>query len=183
MDATLHRYPPRALIGDYIRAAVGLAVGIGILSVTPPTWPILTIFGGITVLFLVFGYRTVQRHLTEVTLNETGVGSRSFFRKSIDWDRLNRIKLRFYGTRRQASGSGSGGFMELKLWDDGTTMAFDSALEGFEYLAWRATKAARDNGVSLDPASAGNLLQLGIDADSDQPPPGIQPGSPMEERF
>ena len=179
MNATVHRYPPRALIGDYIRVAVGLLVGVGILSVTPMTWPILVIFGGLTVLFLVFGYRTVQRHLTEVTLDETGIGSSSFFRKSIDWDQLSRMRLRFYGTRRQTTGSGSGGFMELKLWDRSTTMTFDSALDGFEYLAWRATKAARDNGVSLDPASAGNLLQLGIDADSDQPPPG----SPLEERF
>jgi len=184
MEASFHRYPPRALVGDYVRATVGLLVGLGVLSVTPLSWPILAVFGGLTVLFLFFGYRTVQRHSTEVTLNETGIGSCSFlFRKSIYWSELNRLRLRFYGTRRQVTGSGSGGFMELKLGDRGTTMTFDSALEGFEYLAWRATKAARDNGVSLDPASAGNLLQLGIDADSDQPPPGTPRPPSTEERF
>ncbi len=172
MTAAQLHYPVRALLGDYIRSGVGLLVGLGVLLTTPPSWAILLIFGGLTVLFLLFGFRTVQRHATEVTLSDTQVGCNGFFAKSIEWGQLSRIRLRFYGTRRQASGSSSGGFMELKLSDRGTTMTFDSALEGFEHLAWRATKAARENGVSLDPTSAGNLLQLGIDADSDQPPPG-----------
>ena len=44
-------------------------------------------------------------------------------------------------------------------------------MQGFNYIAWRAAKAARDNGVSVDPTSAGNLLALGFDADGEMPPP------------
>ena len=44
-------------------------------------------------------------------------------------------------------------------------------MEGFDYVAWRSAKAARENGISVDPASAGNLLALGVDADGEMPPP------------
>ncbi len=64
--------------------------------------------------------------------------------------------------------------MQLTLTGAGATMTLESSIDGFEYIAWRATKAARENGLSLDPASAGNLLELGIDADADQPAPQIE---------
>ena len=64
--------------------------------------------------------------------------------------------------------------MQLTLKGAGASMSLESSIDGFEYIAWRATKAARENGVSLDPASAGNLLELGIDADQDQPAPQIK---------
>jgi hypothetical protein len=53
-------------------------------------------------------------------------------------------------------------------------MTLESSIGGFEYIAWRAAKAARENGVSLDPTSAGNLLEIGIDADEDKPAPEIK---------
>ena len=84
-------------------------------------------------------------------------------------ENLERIKLRYYGTKRQERGRG--GFMQLTLKGGGASLACDSGIEGFRYIAWRAAKAARDNGVSVDPASAGNLLALGLDADGEAPPP------------
>lgn len=61
--------------------------------------------------------------------------------------------------------------MQLKLKGGGRSFIYDSGIEGFDYLAWRAAKAIRDNGLSMDPASAGNLLSLGVDADRETPPP------------
>jgi hypothetical protein len=84
------------------------------------------------------------------------------------------LKLSFYGTRRQRSREAGGGFMQLSLKGAGTSLSLESSIEGFEYIAWRAVKAARENGVDLDPTSAGNLLVLGIDADEDGPAPDTE---------
>ncbi len=161
------RYPTKALVGDYIRSAVGLAVGLGVLASAPPGPAIVIIFGGVTALFLVFGLRTVQRQLLQVAVTNTEIRSAGFGTRVVAWDTLRRVKLRYYGSRRQRTQESRGGFMQLTLKGEGGSMTLESSLDGFEYIAWRATKAARDNGVSLDPTSAGNLLHLGIDADAE----------------
>jgi len=61
--------------------------------------------------------------------------------------------------------------MQLKLKGGGRSLTYDSGMEGFDSVAWRAAKAIRDNGFSMDPTSAGNLLSLGVDADQESPPP------------
>ena len=55
----------------------------------------------------------------------------------------------------------------------GASLTLESSIEGFEYIAWRAAKAARDNRVTLDETSAGNLLDIGIDADAAQAAPNL----------
>ncbi len=169
------RYPLRALVGDYIRSSIGVAVGLSVLLTVPASTTIIVIFGGVTLAFLIFGLRTVQHHVMQVALTEEGLGCRDFRTRALPWDDLSLVKLRFFGTRKQAARDDGSGFMQITLKGAGVSMTFESSLEGFELLAWRATKAARDNGVSLDPATAGNFLQLGIDADGDVPPPGNDP--------
>jgi hypothetical protein len=170
------RYPVRSLIGDYLRAASGLGVGAVVLvSVPSDSMAVVVIFGAIAVLFAVFGLRTVQRHITEVALSKKGIACRAFRLRTIFWQDLDRLKLRFYGTRRRSSQDRSN-FLELTLAGGGTSLSFESSIEGFELIVWRAAKAARENAVSLDPTSAGNLLGIGIDADEDTPPPeGLEP--------
>lgn len=165
------RYPTRVLIGDYVRSAVGLGVGLGVLATVPPTAVIVSVFGGISVLFLVFGLRTLQRQMTQVAVTKEEICSAGFGTRTIPWHGLRFLKLRYYGTRRQRNRGDGGGFMQLKLAGAGASMTFESSMDGFSYIAWRAAKAARDNGISLDPTSAGNLLDLGIDADVEQPAP------------
>ena len=169
------RYPARSLLGDYIRSAVGLVVGIGVLVSVPPNPYIVVIFGGLTILFLVFGVRTVKRQLTQIAITDEEIATAGFGTSVLPWQALERLKLRYYGTRRQRSTSEGGGFMQLTLKGSGKSMTLDSSIDGFKYIAWRAAKAARENGVSLDPTSAGNLLDLGIDADADEPEPTTHP--------
>jgi len=87
------------------------------------------------------------------------------------WGDLQRLKLRYFGTKRQARAEG--GFMQLKLKGGGRSLTYDSGLEGFDYVAWRAAKAIRENGLSMDSTSAGNLLSLGVDADQETAPPVV----------
>ena len=170
----VYRYPVKSLLGDYVRAGVGLTVGLGVLISVPPSPAIVAVFGGLIALFGVFGLRTVRRHVTEIAVGDAGIRSQGLGTAVLPWHELEMIKLRYYGTRRQRSRGEGEGFMQLTLRGGGASLTFESSVEGFEYIAWRAAKAARDNGVSLDPTSAGNLLDIGIDADVDQPPPAPQ---------
>ena len=169
--STTYRYPPSAIIGDYLRAAIGLAVGVGVLATVSISTVILIVFGGITVIFLLFGLRTLQRHLTQITLNQDGIFRSDLFSQSLRWQDLQSLRLRYFGTHRQHR-SGGGGFMQLSLKGRGRRMKIESDLEGFEDVTRLAAAAARTNGVSLDPASAGNLLAMGIDPDFEETAPG-----------
>ena len=168
------RYPIRTLLGDYIRAIVGFGVGLYILLTVGSSLVIFLIFGGMAILFLVFGLRTLQRHLAVVALSSEGIACRDLRTRSIYWGDLSYLKLRFYGIRRRSSGDGAN-FMQLTIKGDRVSITMDSSLEGFDLVAWRAAKAARENAVSLDPASAGNLLGIGIDVDNESPPPSTHP--------
>ena len=168
------RYPIRSLVGDYLRAGVGLIVGLGVLASAPTSITIFIIFGGLTALFLGFAYRTVRRHLLRVAVTAEAIHGSGPGGQEVPWGKLDLLKLRYFGTRRQRNREAGGGFMQLTLEGAGASLTLESSIEGFEYIAWRAAKAARENGVGLDPTSAGNLLELGIDADEDGPPPEIK---------
>ena len=164
------RYPFRSLIGDYLRTLSGLGIGVIALAAGPTNNITLFIFAGITVLFSVFGFRTLQRNITQVAISNDGVALRDLRTKTIYWHDLEQLKLRFYGTRRR-SAQDRNSFLQLTLAGAGTSFTLESSLEEFTLLAWRAAKAARENAISIDPTSAGNFLGIGIDADSDEPPP------------
>lgn len=164
----VYRYPARKLTGDYLRSATGLVVGIGLL-LAGGSAATLVIGAGVAGLFGLFAYRTAQRHATAVAVTDEAIRDRGFRSRDLSWGELERLKLRYYGTKRQERGEG--GFMQMTLKGSGASLTYDSEMEGFDFIAWRAAKAARENGVSIDPASAGNLLAMGLDVDRDTPPP------------
>lgn len=178
------RYPFKAVLGDWLRALCGLALGLGVLLFTPPAlWRIL-VFGGLALLFGYFALRTLERQIQRVQMTEQGLLVSDWRRRRLPWSSLRGLRLRFYGTRRQhkrlhegpegdAAGAPSGGFLELRLSFGGSRLALDSALPGFALVAWRAAAAARASHVSLDPITAGNLLTLGVDPDQDTQPPEL----------
>ena len=167
------RYPVRSLVGDYLRASVGLAVGLSVLASAPGSVTIVVIFGGLTALFAGFAYRTLRRHLLRVAVTTEAIRGTGLGTRELPWGKLDLLKLRYYGTRRQRNREDGGGFMQLTLKGADASLTLESSIEGFEYIAWRAAKAARETGVGLDSTSAGNLLELGIDADEDGPAPEI----------
>lgn len=161
----VYRYPRRSLVGDYVRSVAGLGVGLGVLATVPLTPVIVIVFGGLTGLFLVFGLRTVHRQLQHIGITDTAISSAGLVTRTLPWPALEQVTLRYYGTRRQRREGGSG-FMQLTLRGAGAALRVESSIDGFEHIAREAARAAARNGVALDPASAGNLLGLGIDADS-----------------
>ncbi|MGD1877344.1 MAG: hypothetical protein ACFB13_07570 [Kiloniellaceae bacterium] len=161
------RYPPRALLGDYLRSAAGLIAGGGVLLAVPPTPVVVAIFGSIAALFAVFGLRTAHRHALRIAVSDTAIACRGATTKVIAWDEIVAVKLRYFGSRRTKWRPLGSGFMQLTLKGPGrglgATMTFESSLEGFDWLAGRAAAAMRARGLSLDPATASNLVELGID--------------------
>ena len=165
----VYRYSLRSLAGDYIRSGAGLTVGVGVLLSVPPSPAIIGIFGSVVMLFGVFLLRTVQRQLLKVAVTDEEICNASVWTRVMSWQDLETFKLRYFGTKRD--NRSSGGFMQLTLKGGGTSLTFESSLAGFDYIAWRASKAARENGLSMDSTSAGNLLAIGLDADGESPPP------------
>ena len=179
---TVYRYPVKSVIGDYLRAAAGLILSLGVLLSGPLPWFVTAIFAGLTILFLVFGLRTVQRQYLEVWLDERGIatqvrparnsGSDGYFPRRLSWQELSEVKLRYFGTRRsrQKDDNSGSGFMQLTLSGSSnpkTSMSFESSLEGFSAITAKAAEAARTINLGVDPATAGNLLTLGIDIDTE----------------
>ena len=179
---TVYRYPVKSVIGDYLRAAAGLTLTLGVLLSGPLPWFVALIFAALALLFLVFGLRTLQRQFLEVWLDERGIATQvrppkgeskdGYFPRQLDWQDLTEVKLRYFGTRRKLQkGDGSGGgFMQLTLSGSSnpkTSMSFESSLEGFSAITERAAEAARSINLGIDPATAGNLLTLGIDIDAE----------------
>lgn len=165
----IYRYPKGALAGDYLRAGIGVGVGLGVMLSVPPTPAIILVFGGLTALFGYFGYRTVQRHVVKVAVTDDEICNAGFSTRTLSWADLESLKLRYYGTKRQQRGSS--GFMQMTLAGKGASFVYESSMQGFQIIAWRAAKAMRENGHSVDPTSAGNLLAIGLDADGEKPPP------------
>ena len=159
------RYPPRVLYADYLRSAAGLAVGLGVLLTVPPGPVVVAVFGALAVLFGTFGLRTAQRHNLRVTVGQESIACHGVTAKAIPWRDLAAMKLRYYGSRRSRRRPLGGGFMQLTLKGAGRAMTFESSLEGFDWLAGRAAAAMRARGLPLDPATAGYLIDLGIDPD------------------
>jgi hypothetical protein len=163
------RYPPGSLIGDYLRSAFGVGVGAGVLAVNPVGWALGLGAGGLAGVFGLFGARTAVRHLTRVTPEAEGLTCRALATRRLAWAELSQVRLRYYGSRGERRRQG--GFFQLTLRGAGDKLAFESSLEGFDYLVWRAAQAARANGLGLDDATAGNMQALGIDLDGALPPP------------
>lgn len=174
------RYPPKSLTADWLRTLCGLGIGLGMLLFTPLSWWTGIVFGAISLLFLYFGRRTLEKQLQRVAIGEEGILIRDLGERVIRWSELEDLRLRFYGSRRQhrklkAGEEMSSGFMELTLRSGKTRVKFDSTLEGFALVAWRSARAARDQDLRLDPASAGNLLDIEVDPDQDTTPPEMAP--------
>lgn len=169
---TLLRYSKRSLLGDYARTSVGVGTAMLVLSPLPESWLVWAIFGSVGSLFGIFGLRTLQRQISIFSLSDEAISCRDYRSRRIAWRDLESLKVRFFRARRRTTKDRLA-FLQLTLKGAGVRLELESSLEGFEYVTWRAARALRDNQKFLDSTTAGNLLAIGIDADSAAPPPPI----------
>ena len=155
---TLHRYPAKVLIADDLRAAAGLAVSVGILSVARLPNVLTYIFAALTALFAAFALRTILRHLTALEGSDTGVRTTGPGGGSIDWEELQDLRLRYYSTRRDREN----GWMHLKIKGRHATVRVDSSIEGFDRIVERTAAEAARRRIQVGDLTRSNWAAMGI---------------------
>jgi hypothetical protein len=156
---TIHAYPLDALVGDYARAAAGLALSAGPLAALRPGPLVSLILGGLALLFAAFLVRTLLRHLTRLELFDDRIVRAAPVPAAIPWDDLAAVKLRYYTTHRD----GRDGWLHLVLGGAHRRIAMDSRLAGFDAILRRAAREAGRRHLALGPATAANFAALGLD--------------------
>jgi len=154
---TSHRYSPRALNADLLRAGIGLICCLVPLATVDFGAVVTLIFAVPAALFAVFGLRTWRNRAITVRVDADSISTAS---RTIAWQDLTGLKLSYFSTRRDRES----GWMQLTLRADHTTIALNSALEDFDTVCRAAFEAARHFDIELTDASARNFAALGLGA-------------------
>jgi hypothetical protein len=168
---SIHRYSLQNLLPDYLRGGAGLVIGAGGWLLAPGVLQVIIIFGGLTVLFLLFTMRTVARQYTRIEMTDDAIISGGTRRLTLHWSDLDHVKLRYYSTRRNRSG----GWMTLKLASGRTAISVDSNIDGFDAIAAQAARSMVENRAAADDITLANLAALGLTT-----PPQAMPAGPAE---
>jgi hypothetical protein len=162
-------YPARALLGDYLRSGLGVALTLPPALAVPMGSAAQYVLAALVTLFAVFGARTLIRQSSTVAIEPAGVTVSALRRTRLEWARLRSIKLNYYSTR----GDRGEGWMQLTLrgsgGPDGGTIRVDSSLDGFVEVARAAAEAARPAGIALSETTRVNFASLGIAIDEPEP--------------
>ena len=153
-----HRYPPRAVLLDYLYSGLGLLFTLGPLGLAASGGPAAWVLGALAALFAVYGARTAIRHRTWLGVSEDGIAVHGLLRRQLPWDELTRCTLGYYSTRRKRDR----GWMQLTLKAGRRSLRLDSQIEGFDRIVRHAARAATARGIALDHATRENLRALGI---------------------
>lgn len=168
---TIHSYPLTAVIGDYLRAGIGIGIG-AVPLVFVSSKPLMNyILIAVICIFVAYGLRTVIKHLTRIEIDDEKIVVTLPFRRKIAWRDLSSLRLKYYSTKR----SWLGGWLQMALRGEGQTIAIESTVSGFQEIVTRATSAAGANGVPLDDASAANLASMDKVLGGDQAFGGASP--------
>ena len=155
---TTHRYQRNAIVADYARGGLGLAVTGLPLVATPLATTMTVIFGGLATLFGVYVIRTWLRASQAIEVDAGGIRRTGPRTLVIDWDSMSEFQLRYFSTRRDRTA----GWMELKVGDGTRRLAIESSLEDFETVARHCFLVARRNALELSPTTQDNLRALGL---------------------
>ncbi len=155
---SLHRYPRSILVQDDLRAAAGLAVTVGVLSVARLPDAVIYVFVALTALFAAFAVRTIARHFAVLEVSEAGVRTTGPAGGSIDWEELQDLRLRYYSTRRDREN----GWMHLKIKGRHATIRIDSSIEGFDRIVERMAAEAARRRIQIGDSTRSNWAAMGI---------------------
>lgn len=157
MTRSFH-YPKKAVLADWLRAVTGLTVfGAPLLFVSSSSvmvWPL----GGLALLFAAFAIRTGIRQQTRYVVDDTGIHTTGPLGRSIGWDAVESVRLRFYSTWRDRSS----GWMQLAITGGSAATRVDSTLDGFGELARIVLGEARARGLAIDDMTRHNCRALGL---------------------
>ena len=152
-----YRYPWRAMVADYARAAVGVACTVTPMILTDLPRLAAAVLAFLAMIFALFGIQAIHRHTTRILVSEWDIRA-SPLGARLAWDSLSKLTLAYFSVRRD----GRRGWMELKLRSGRRTLRVDSRLDGFTEVVRQAAAAASDACLHLDTPTLSNLAVLGI---------------------
>ncbi len=166
------RYPRHAILADYARSSVGVAL-VGFVATNPMPLVLAAIFTGLSMPFLAYGARTVLRHVSTYRLDEAGLTIVGPWPKRLDWAALSGLRLRYYAIGRNRQN----GWMELTLTAERLSLKFESKLDGFDDLLAEVATIARTADLALDPMTVENLIACDLMPDDGRrlPTPTAKP--------
>lgn len=157
-----YSYPLTSLYGDYIRSVIGVLFMGTPLYFSMGTIFLTVIFGGLTLLFLVFGVRTGIRHLTVIEASEDAIATVGPLGRRIAWGDIAKVDLKYFSTRREKTAKG---WMQLKVWGGSGSLQVESNLEGFDQVAAKVATAAFQNGAEMNETTVENFTAMGVTVD------------------
>ena len=153
---SVYRYPLPRILADYFLGGSGTLMSAGLVALAPTSKFVLVAFGGLTGLFLLFTIRTALRHRLRIAADADGIRLSGGWVRSLRWDEVEAVRLRYFSTRR----SRKGGWMTLTMRGRGQRVSVDSHLDGFEALARRVAEAAQARNLTLDQTTESNFAAL-----------------------
>jgi hypothetical protein len=156
------RYPVSSLVYDYLRGILGLGISVVIMQSIGLDTPIFWVILGLAVLFLVWLANTALRHLSRIRLDEEGLKSMPWPKKSIAWSGLEEMALRYYSTKRKRKD----GWMTLTLKSGKDKIDIESTLPHFADIVARAAYAAKQANLPLDQITLDNMDAIGVKVDA-----------------
>jgi len=155
---SVHRYPPQTLVGDYMRAGLGLLLTVVPLWYLQPGTAMALALTAIAAICLFFVVRTVERNRIVVSLEDDTITVTGFRKAVLRWDDMARMNLAYYALKRDKSD----GLLEVTLKDTATTIKLDSRLENFGAILVKAARVARERRIPLNRITLDNLRVLKI---------------------
>lgn len=153
---SVHTYPLTAVIGDYTRSLLGLAISIVPFYVAPSKPFVTYLFTAMIGAFVVYGLRTVARHLTRIEISDEGIRINLPTSRAIAWTDVETMRLRFFSTKRKSAN----GWFQLVVSGAGRHIAVESSIGDFHDVVTRTAAAAARNRLVLDDVTASNLAAL-----------------------
>ncbi|NKB55694.1 MAG: hypothetical protein GKS00_05095 [Alphaproteobacteria bacterium] len=158
-----HNYPLTSLYGDYLRSLIGIAfMGTPFYFTLGNTF-LMVIFGGLTLLFVVFGIRTGIRHFSVIETTPEMIAAIGPINRRIAWGDIAKVDLKYFSTSREKNAGK--GWMQLKVCGGPKCLKMESNIEGFDQIANKVANAAFRNGAEMTETTVENFTAMGVTVD------------------
>ncbi|MEE3006822.1 MAG: hypothetical protein VX376_01220 [Pseudomonadota bacterium] len=160
------KYSRKSISGDYIRAIIGLVITGGLLLAATKVTIFQYIFAAGALLFFGFLIRTFLRQFSSFVVTEQDLKRVGLFKRSLSWDQLNNVTLKYFSTRRDRKA----GWYQLTLSDDIVKITIDSELMGFDTVMKTCADVVIQKRLTVSETTSENFASSGLSLmGSDQP--------------
>ena len=160
------KYSRKSISGDYIRAVTGLVITGGLLLAATKITIFQYIFAAGALLFFGFLIRTFLRQFSSFVVTEQDLRRVGLFKRSLYWDQLNNVTLKYFSTRRDRKA----GWYQLTLSDGIVKITIDSELMGFDTVMKICSDVVIQKQLTVSETTSENFASSGFSLmGSDQP--------------